>query len=78
MENGQRKGLVKEDEGFMTMFIVGMAKGGATISKTVEETKRPRGTVATILRKYRLRINVLQTAKRSGRPPKTTSKDHHL
>ena len=59
-------------------FTVGMGKGGATISKIVEETKRPRGTVATILRKYRLRGNVFQTAKRSGRPPKTTSRDHHL
>ena len=29
---------------------MGMAKGGATISKIVEETKRQRGTVATILR----------------------------
>ena len=57
---------------------MGMAKGGATISKIVEETKRQRGTVATILRKFRLRGNV-QTAKRSGRPPKTTSRDHrHL
>ena len=55
---------VKEDE---RAFIVGMAKGGATISKIVEETKRQRGTVATILRKYRLRGNVFQTAKRSGR-----------
>ena len=40
---------IKEDE---RAFIVGMAKGGATISKIVEETKQPRGTVATILRKY--------------------------
>ena len=30
------------------------------------------------LRKYRLRGNVFQTAKRSGRPPKITSRDHHL
>ena len=41
-----------------------MAKGGVTISKIVEEIKRPRGTVATILRKYRLRGSVFQTAKR--------------
>ena len=39
---------VKEDE---CAFIVGMAKGGATISKILKETKRPRGTVATILTK---------------------------
>ena len=51
-----------------------MAKGGATISKIVEETKRQRGTVATILRKYRLRENVFQTAKRSGRPHKDNVK----
>ena len=60
----------EEDE---CAFIVGMAKGGATISKIVEETKRPSGTVATILRKYRLRGNIFQTVKRSGRPPNTTS-----
>ena len=30
---------VKEDE---RAFIVGMEKGGATISKILEETKRPR------------------------------------
>ena len=30
-------------------FTVGMGKGGATISKIVEETKRP-STVPTILR----------------------------
>ena len=65
---------VKEDE----RFIVGMEKGEATISKIIEETKRPRRTVATILRKYRLRGNVFQTAKRSGGPPKTTLRDHHL
>ena len=55
-----------------------MGKGGATISKIVEETKRPRGTVATILRKYRLRGNVFQTAKRTGRPQKTTSIPSHF
>ena len=66
---------VKEDA---RAFIVGMAKGGATISKILKETKRPRGTAPIILRKYRLRGNVFQTAKCSGRPPKTTSRDHHL
>ena len=66
---------VKEDEG---AFIVGMPKGGATTSKIVEEIKRPRGTVATILRKYRLRGIVFETAKRSGRPPNTTARIHHL
>ena len=67
---------VKEDE---RAFIVGMEKGGATISKIVEETcMRPRRTVATILRKYRLRGNVFQTAKHSCRPSKTTSRDHNL
>ena len=55
-----------------------MAQGGVTISKIVEETRRPRGIVQTILRKYRLRGNV-QTAKRVGRSSKTTSRDHrHL
>ena len=43
------KGIeAKEDE---CAFIVRMAKGGATISKILKETKRPRGTVATILTK---------------------------
>ena len=66
---------VKEGE---RAFVVGMAKGGAPISKIVEETKRPKRTVATISGKYRLRGNV-QTAKRCGRPPKTTPRDHrHL
>ena len=59
-------------------FIVGMARGGASISKIAEETKRPRGTIATVLRNFRLRGSV-QTAKRSGRPLKTTPRDHrHL
>ena len=66
---------VKEDE---RDFILEMEKAAATISNIVEETKRPRGTVARIVRKYRLRGNVFQTAKRCGRPPKTTSTDHHL
>ena len=66
---------VKEDE---RTFIVRMEKVGTTISKIIEQTKRPRRTVATILRKYRLRWNVFQTAKRSCSPPKTTSRDHHL
>ena len=30
-------------------FIVGMAKGGASISKIAQETKQPRGTVAPSL-----------------------------
>ena len=34
---------VNDDE---RAFIVGMGKGGATISKIVEETKRRRSTVA--------------------------------
>ena len=42
-------------------FIVGMAKAGATISKIVDETERPKSIVTTILRKYRLRVNVFQT-----------------
>ena len=55
-----------------------MAKGGATISEIATEAKRPRGTVATILRQFRLRGNV-QTVQRSGRPLKTSPRDHrHL
>ena len=40
----------------------------------MQETKRPRGTVATVIRNFQLCGNV-QTAKRSGRPPKTTPRD---
>lgn len=58
--------------------IVGMAKGGASISKIIEETKRPRGTIATVLRTFRIGGST-QTGKRSGRPLKTTPRDHrHL
>lgn len=68
---GKGKQLTEEER----TLILGMAKGGATISKIAEETKRPRGTVATVLRQFRLRGNV-ETAKRSGRPLKTSPRDH--
>ena len=51
---------VKEEE---RAFIVCMGKAGATITKIVQRTKRPRA--------LRLRRNV-QIAKRSGRPLKST------
>ena len=44
-------------------------------SLIVEEIKRPRANVATILRKYRLGGNI-QTAKCSDRHAKKTSRDH--
>ena len=66
---------VKEKE---RAFIVGMARGVAIILKLARETKRPRGTIATIVKKFRLSGNC-QTAKRSGRPSKTTPRDQrHL
>ena len=40
--------------------------------------RTPRGTVATILRKCRLCINIFQNEKGNGRPPNTMSKDNHL
>ena len=53
-------------------FIVGMAKGGASISKIAQETKRPRGTVATVLINFQLREmskqpNVLEGHQRQHR-----------
>ena len=59
-------------------FILGMAKGGASISKIAEETKRPRGTIATVLRNFRI-CGSTQTGKRSGQTLKTTPRDlRHL
>ena len=55
-------------------YVVGLARGGLSISKTNAEMKRARGTIATILRRFRIRGNV-KTAPRSGRPPVTTSRD---
>ena len=67
----QRKkmGRGKKLKGVKRAFV-GMARG-ASISKIAEESKRPRGTIATVLRNFRLRGNV-QRAKRSGRPLKTS------
>ena len=70
-EMGNRKDFKEEERA----FIVGMAKAGATITKIAQNTKRPRGTIATILRTFRLCRNV-QIAKRSGRPLKTTLRAH--
>ena len=60
---GKGKELTEDERA----FIVGMAKGGASITKIATETKRSRGTVATILRTFRICGNV-KTLKRSGRP----------
>ena len=45
---------VKEEE---RAFTVGMAKAGAIITKIAQDTKWPRGTIATILRTFRPRRN---------------------
>lgn len=57
---GTRKELTEEERS----YVVGMARGGRSVSKIAAETKRPRGTIATILRRFR--------TPRSGRPPVTT------
>lgn len=67
---GTRKELTEEERS----YVVGMARGGRSVSKIAAETKRPRGTIATILRRFRIRGNV-QTAPRSGWPPVTTTRD---
>lgn len=67
---GKGKELTEEERA----FLVGMARGGASITKIAAETKRPRGTVATILRRFQGRAN-FQTAKRPGRPSVTTPGD---
>ena len=54
--------------------IVKMAKGGASISKITQETKATKKHCCDRLKKFPFRGNV-QTAKRSGRPPKTTPRD---
>ena len=36
-------------------FVVGLARGGLSLSKTDAETKRARGTIPTILRRFRIR-----------------------
>ena len=67
---GRSKELTEEERS----YVVGLARGGLSISKIATETKRPRGTIATILRRFRIRGNV-KTAPRSGRPPVTTPRD---
>ena len=67
---GRNKELTEEERS----YIVLMARGGLSISKIDAETKRPRGTVATMLRRFRISGNV-QTGPRSGRPLVTTSRD---
>ena len=64
LKNGQNERKLKKTACF---YCGNDKKRWATISKIVQETKRPRGTVATILRKFRLRGNV-QTSKHGGRP----------
>ena len=56
-------------------FIVGMKRGGPSITEIAKETKRPRGAIATILRKFRLSGKV-RTLKRSGRPSYTTEREN--
>ena len=70
----QKRGKGKELTGEERAFIVGTAKGGVSITKIAAETKRPKGTIATILTRFRSRGN-FQTAKRSGRPSITTPRD---
>ena len=67
---GRNKDLTEEERS----FIVGMERGGLLVSNIAAKTKRPRGTIATILRRFRIRGNV-QTAPRSGRPSVTTPRD---
>ena len=51
-----------------------MKRGGVSITVIAKETKRPRGTIATILRKFRCSGKV-RTLKRSGRPSLTTERE---
>lgn len=55
----------------------GPSYGWQTISAVAEETIRPRGTVATILRQFR-RQGYVKTTQRSGRPLKTLRGEHWL
>ena len=66
---GKGKELTEDERS----FIVGM-KRGASITAIAKETKRPRGTIATILRKLRCSGKV-RTLKRSGRPSLTTERE---
>ena len=66
---GRSKELTEEERS----YVVGLARGKLSISKIATETKRPWGTIATILR-FRIRRNV-KTAPHSGRPPVTTPRD---
>ena len=62
---------VTEDE---RSFIVGMKRGGASITAIAKETKRSRGAIATIPRKFRCTGN-LKTLKRSDEPSMTTERE---
>ena len=68
---GKGKELTEDERS----FIVGMKRGGASITAIAKETKRPRDTIATILRKFRLSGKV-RTFKRSGRPSLTTEREN--
>ena len=51
---GTSKELTEEER----PYVVGLARGGLSIYKIAAETKRPRGTIATILRRFWIRGNV--------------------
>ena len=63
---GKGKELTEDERS----FIVGM-KRGASVTAIAKETKRTRGTIVTILRKFRC-SGKARTLKRSGRPSLTT------
>ena len=67
---GKGKELTEDERS----FIVGMKRGGASITAIAKETERPRGTIATILRKFRCSGKV-RTLKRSGRSSLTTERE---
>ena len=52
-----------------------MERGRASTTAIAKETKRPRGTIATILRKFRCTGNV-KTLKCSERPSMTTEREN--
>ena len=54
-----------------------MERSGASITAVAKETKQPRGTIATILRKFRCTGNV-KTTNHSGRPSMTTERENRF
>ena len=59
----------------LELRTVGMKRGGASITAKAKETKRLRGTIATVLRKFRL-SGKARALKRSGRPSLTTEREN--